>query len=86
MSTKLVTESYIKEKKGTDKSGLKTFGDCLKHNANVFNKKEAVVFASSDGKDPRQVVTWRELYDKSLSVAKAFIKLGESNSRLQMFQ
>ena len=59
-----------------DDAGLKTVGDCLKFYANELNQKDAFVFASSDGNGEKEIVSWKELYEKSLTVAKALVKLG----------
>lgn len=76
MST-VLTESYIRMSEGQDPLGLSTLRDYLQYYADLLEKKEAVVFVSSDGNGVRQAVTWRDLYDKSLSVAKSLVRLGE---------
>ena len=53
---------------------LQTFPDCLQHYASKKPEKDAVVFHSTTA--PRYAITWKELYDRSCKMAKAFIKLG----------
>ena len=72
----MLTESYVKATETVDDAGLKTVGDCLKFYANELNQKDAFVFASSDGNGEKEIVSWKELYEKSLTVAKALVKLG----------
>jgi len=71
------TESYVTVKENVDDSGLKTVGDCLKFYADDLNQKDAFVFASSDGNGKKEIVSWKELYEKSLAFGKALVKLGE---------
>ncbi|XP_045190693.2 uncharacterized protein LOC123547563 [Mercenaria mercenaria] len=63
--------SYIKCE---EEESLKTLVDCLKWYASTKGDDESVVFVSEDFS--REVVTWKELYEKSRLTAKALIKLG----------
>lgn len=77
MSRKTYTQSYVKADGCTDTSAVRTFQECLKYYAEHLGEKEAFVFASLDRNGKRSVVSWKELYDKSLSVGKSLIELGE---------
>lgn len=72
--------SYIKAPEyhsSESSSKLKTIREYLKCHAETSRDNEAVVFASPSSRGSRQAVTWGELYDKSVRVAKSLITLGE---------
>ena len=71
------TEIYVRVNENVDDSGLKIVGDCLKFYTNELNQKDAFVFVSSDGNGKKEIVSWKEMYEKSLGVGKALVKLGE---------
>ena len=75
--TSVYTESFIKTELRDNIDSLRTVGDCLKYFAETHGDKDSFVFASWKGKEHRVAVRWRELYEKSVCVAKSLIALGK---------
>lgn len=70
-----LTDSYsYLPTSNTDKVPCKTFTECLRYQAERLPAREAVVFASTDG--TREAVTFKELYEKSQEMARAYIRMG----------
>lgn len=69
--------SYIKAS-GNDKvDEIKTIKECLKFYAERFKDRNAFVFAAASKNGTRVVVTWQELYEKSVIFAKSLLALGK---------
>ena len=68
--------SYYKKdrKKHFVDTNLRTVAACIKSNAETIPDRDAVVFVSSDRK--RHPVTFKDLYENAVSVAKRFVALG----------
>lgn len=71
-----LTVSFIAKKVNKKVDDLKTIGDCLKYYAEKLKDREAFVFASRSGETDRQSVSWEELYEKSLTVARSLVIQG----------
>ena len=67
-------KSYAKGTGNVTEEKYRTVPDVLRHQATVRPNKTAFVFLSTEA--ARQVVTWKEIYDKSLNIAKALVELG----------
>lgn len=63
--------SYIKR---TSPLELRTLVECLESQRVSNGNKESIVFVSDDFS--REVITWKELYEKSRITAKALVRLG----------
>ena len=59
-------------------NSLTTISDCLYHHFQTHPDREAIVFAHTDGS--RIVVTFRQLYENAMILAKSFLRLGVKKS------
>lgn len=75
---KTLTESYVKTDENIRRDGLKTVCECLRYYSDTLYGKEALVVASSDRKGTRHSLSWREIYNKSITVAESLITLGKT--------
>ena len=78
MAYKMSFFKKVKEESIANKS-LRTVTDCLKFQADTKANHEAIVFISSDGTS-RYVVSYEQLYEKSVETAKRFLRLGVKRS------
>lgn len=81
--SKPLTESYVKTDENIRRDGLKTVCDCLRYYSDALYGKEALVVATRNRNGTRQSLTWRELYNKSITVAEALVTLGKIFSQGQ---
>ena len=76
-----LTESYFyMPETPLDKHPCKTFADCIRYHAEKQPKREAVIFASTDG--TREAVTFKELNEKSQEVARAYVRMGVQRNEI----
>ena len=79
MSTKL-KESYVKSDEEEYKLKYRTIPDLLRYHASERPSKAAYVFLSADGS--REIITWKEVYDKSMEIAKSLVEFGVKRQEL----
>ena len=72
--------SYAKGSGNFTEEKYRTVPDVLRHQATVRPNKTAFVFLSTDA--ARQAITWKEVYEKSVKVAKALVELGVKRTEL----
>lgn len=77
MGPPLLTLSHYRSEPTEVQDNLKTISDCLKHYAETLQDRDAIIFAAQIAGGIRKTVTWKELYDKSVRVAKSLIALGK---------
>lgn len=77
--TETLKTSYINAKAIDTVDDLKTIGDCLKFYAEQLNDEESYVFAAHSSRGERQTVSWKELYEKSMTIARSLVVQGKKN-------
>lgn len=69
--------SYIKASGNDRVDEIKTIKECLKFYSERFKDRNAFVFAAASKNGTRVVVSWQELYEKSVIFAKSLLALGK---------
>ena len=78
--TEKYCQSYAKGKEDVYEPKYHTVPEFLRHHSKVRPDKTAFVFLSTDG--PRQTVIWKEVYTKSVQMAKSLVELGVKRKEL----